>query len=66
MSKYFIKRVNFEREFTLEFIQQMFSPCDGYDWKMIKDENNVTNKNNIGVTIDLNKKNKQYKNGGKK
>ena len=64
--RYVIKGINFEREFALDFIKQMFSPCVKYNWEMIKDENNETNKDSIGIIIDLNKKNKQNKNGGKR
>ena len=33
--KYFIQGNGFNREFTLEFIKQMFKPCEKYDWEML-------------------------------
>ena len=33
--KYIVKGVNFERAFSLKFIQNMFKLCDGYTWDML-------------------------------
>ena len=56
-NKYIIKGLDFEREFSLEFIKSMFKPCENYNWNMLEygDEinNNKQNKNII------NKKNKK-------
>lgn len=34
-NKYIIKGLNFEREFPLNFIKNMFTPIDGYSWDML-------------------------------
>jgi hypothetical protein len=35
-NKYFVKGLNFKREFSLNFIQRMFKLCDGYSWDMLE------------------------------
>lgn len=39
--KYFIKGLNFNREFSLGFIKSMFQPCEGYNWDMLKDKTEI-------------------------
>lgn len=35
--KYSIRGKNFERVFNLEFIQRVFTPCEGYKWEMLNE-----------------------------
>lgn len=36
--KYFIRGYGFDREFSLDFIKRMFTPCEEYNWKMLDKE----------------------------
>ena len=36
--KYFIRGYGFDREFSLDFIKKMFTPCEKFDWGMLEDK----------------------------
>lgn len=36
--KYFVRANDFNREFDLSFIKQMFKPCEKYNWEMLNSE----------------------------
>ena len=51
---YVVKGFDFEREFSLDFIQQIFKPCDGYSWDML-------NKKKHQIDVDAVKQTEQIK-----
>jgi hypothetical protein len=57
--KYLVKGLDFEREFSLDFIKRMFKPCDGYSWDILDNENKKENKTKKSKSnnekLDINK-----------
>ena len=53
--KYIVKGFDFEREFSIDFLKQVFKPCDGYSWEMLNEKKSQTDINAV-------KKNKTNKN----
>ena len=45
--KYIVKGFDFEREFSLDFLQQVFKPCDGYNWEMLNEKQPQTDINAV-------------------
>ena len=48
--KYFIQGNGFNREFSLEFIKQMFKPCKEYNWEMLNDKIEIEEIENTSVS----------------
>lgn len=45
--KYIVKGFDFEREFSLDFLKQIFKPCNGYSWEMLNEKKSQTDINAV-------------------